>query len=172
MNPGERKRSRGLTLVEVMVATRIIVMAVIGAMGYRYYGPLDARSADVRMTATRVASMLLDGWVAAGAYKAYNPVQDFADMDDDVDAVMQIAAGGGPPVPSGFTAQGSYSAVVPANNCTYYATLSYKEAGYELRLLNAEVAWKGRGQTGPVSAADPSVRLTTYAKFSGDPATE
>lgn len=75
----------GLTLVEVMVAIVVIMIAVIGAMGYQYHSALDARKADVQITAARLGSMLLYDWKGSGGYSGYSnyDVNDLTDFGDD-----------------------------------------------------------------------------------------
>jgi len=158
----------GMTLVELMVAVAVVVIAIVGAMVYRYHSALAARRADIRMTGTRVASMLLEGWVAAKGYASYNPVAVITDLDSDMEITT---SGSGPAVPGGFTQLGKY--YVRVNSSDYYATLSYKsEASDKVRLLNADVAWKHRYMTGGITSTDPSAKMTTYVRFPGDPNSE
>jgi prepilin-type N-terminal cleavage/methylation domain-containing protein len=73
----DRKKS-GLTLVEVMVVVLIIAVAVIGAMGFRFYCVRDAKLSDVQANAARIGSMILDNWKARGGDASYNPYTHFA----------------------------------------------------------------------------------------------
>ncbi len=75
----------GLTLVEVMVAIVIVVIAVIGATGYQYHSVLDARKADVQITAARLSSMLLYDWKGSGGGSGYSKYEfdDLTDSGDD-----------------------------------------------------------------------------------------
>jgi hypothetical protein len=54
------------TLVDVMVAIAILAVAAIGATGYRYCAAGQLRKAEARITAARLALMLLNNWKAAG----------------------------------------------------------------------------------------------------------
>ena len=64
-------RVKGLTLIEIMVAVLIIAVAVISAASFRYYCVLDAKKADVQVTAGRLAWALLESWRSRG----WKPVQ-------------------------------------------------------------------------------------------------
>ncbi len=61
-----------VTLIEVMVAILIMSVAVLGASGFRYYAAMDARKADVQVTAARLASLILSGWKGGGGYSGYS----------------------------------------------------------------------------------------------------
>jgi hypothetical protein len=73
-----KKHTTGLTLIEVMVAVFIIAVAVIGAMGFRFYCVTDAKKADVQINAVRIGSMLLENWKANIGDTHYNPYTQFA----------------------------------------------------------------------------------------------
>jgi len=150
------RNTRGVTLVEVMAAVVFMSIAVLGAMGFRYYSASNARRADVKITASRLSLLLLESWKGAGAASSYDPVAEFG-------SELTISTSDtGPAVPTGFSALGSYHIV--ANRANYYATLSYKAAtSTEPKTLNVCVAWLGNYQTGTVSGTDQSIKLTTYA---------
>jgi len=161
MNRRKIKLNSGLTLIEVILAATIVIVAVIGAMGYRYYSALDARKADVQLTAARVALMFLDSWRGAGGraptdtYNIYNPLNLSVS-----DCGLQVNAGGGPEVPSGFNLFGSYCVV--AGGANYYATLSYQDdSGTGLRVLNVMVAWPEKYPNGEYSNSNRIVRLSS-----------
>ena len=176
------KFAPAVTLIEIMVAILILSIAVLGASGFRYYTAMDARKADVQITAARLASHLLNGWKGVGGYSGYS-IYDLLDPDDydpsdpndynpnDTDPVS-LGLGldvnfnaPGPDVPAGFSALDSdvnpnYRIVV--NRVNYYATLSYKDQVGEPRMLNVCVAWMNDYQTW-TEQPYRSVKLTTYA---------
>ncbi len=45
---------------------------MLGVSGFRYYTAMDARKADVQITAARLASLLLSGWKGVGGYSGYS----------------------------------------------------------------------------------------------------
>ncbi len=149
------RNNHGLTLVEIMIAIVVILVAIIGAMGFRYYSALDARKADVKITAGRVGSMLLEGWIGTGGQSTYDPVAAYGtDMNISV-------SGTGPAVPAGFTKLDSYQIVI--NRANYYATLSYRDSTpTQAEELNIVISWLHWNQAGTVSSSDQSVKFTGY----------
>ena len=176
------KFATAATLIEIMVAILILSIAVLGASGFRYYAAMDARKADVQITAARLASHLLNSWKGVGGYSGYSIYElldpgdyDSSDPNDynpnDTDPMelgprLEVYFNAtGPAVPAGFSAMDSdvnpnYRIVV--NHVNYYATLSYKDQVGEPRVLNVCVAWMNDYQ---MWTEQPyrSVRLTTYA---------
>jgi prepilin-type N-terminal cleavage/methylation domain-containing protein len=149
-----KKSSRGLTLIEIMVAIVLIAIAVIGAMGFRYFCALDARKADVQITGARLGWMLLENWKAAGGDGTYQPEMNRT----------QLPEWAGPPAPDGFQVFKSYYInLANAENAHYYATLSYQDAGQDnARALNVNIAWMDRGQEWDGSDPHKTLGLTTY----------
>ena len=56
------KQTSGLTLVEVMVATAVVMVIVLGGMGYLCTSARLAREADRMSTAMHLALLLLESW--------------------------------------------------------------------------------------------------------------
>ena len=145
----------GFSLVDVLVAVAILLIAIIGTSRLRYYSAMDARKAGLRIGAARTGLLLCENWRGVNGSGTYDPV---ASLGSDV----TISTGTGPSAPSGFTSLGSYT--INLNGTTYYATLSWRDVQTGLRALNIIVAWPLRNQapTG-VADADRSFELTTYA---------
>jgi type II secretory pathway pseudopilin PulG len=158
-----RFRFNGITLVEIAVAMLIIVVAIIGAMGYRYYSVLDARKAKVQITAARLGSMLLENWKGTGGRSSPTEAFDPHLLGYESALLMVGSGGGGTPVAAGFTSFGAY--VMVADGANYYTTLAYRDDVVSgLRELNAYVAWPRKYPTGGFSSSDvtfQSVRFTT-----------
>ena len=66
------KSAAGITLIEVMVTIVVISIAVVGAAGYRYHSALNARRANVQITAARIALLMLESWKGQGGYSGYS----------------------------------------------------------------------------------------------------
>ncbi len=149
-----------MTLVEVMGAILILAVAVIGASAYRYHSALDARKADERATATRIAVLLCENWRGVGGAvsgdEAFNPENYWGH------GLEFNASGEGPAVAVDFTSLATYS--IEINGITYYTTLSWKDVATGLRALNVVVAWSQQG-SGSFADADKSFRLTTYTTY-------
>ena len=157
-------RNKGLTLIEVMVTVLILMIAIIGAMAYRYYSSLDTRKADQQITAGRIGLLLLEGWRGAGGRAATDPDNNYNPANlSDAGAQLQISAGSAGPIkPTGFTQFGAYLAV--CEGAKYYATMSWEDDPANptvLRILNVEVAWIRDYPSGSYSSTDRTVKLTT-----------
>ena len=98
-----------------MVVTIILVVAVFGASGYRYYAALDARKAAMQMTAARVCLLLCESWRGVKGSETYDPT---ANLSSD----LTITTGTGLAKPDDFTLLGSY--IVVANGIDCYVTMS------------------------------------------------
>ena len=67
------KYRSAMTLVEVMVATAILVVAVVGSLSYEYYAFKNTQIASAQITATRTAQLLLEDWMSTGGSEDYDP---------------------------------------------------------------------------------------------------
>jgi len=139
-----------------MIATVILVVAILGTSNFRYYCVLDAQKAAARTTAARMGLMLCESWRGLGGDETYDPATYFG-------SEMTIAQStAGPSKPADFTLLGKYT--VTLNSATYYTTLSWKDIGTGLRALNVVVVWAQRPQGTSISFsdADKTFKLTTY----------
>ena len=136
----QKKRSRGFTVIEIMIATVILLIAVIGATRYRYYAAFDTRKADMRMASARVALLLCESWRGVKGDETYNPVNHLAS-----ELQMLDLAGGeflAPSEPADFTRLGCYAILLNGVPC--HVTMSWKDISSDLRALNIVVAWPSR----------------------------
>jgi len=153
------KSAAGFTLVEVMVATLILLVVVLGTSGYRYYAALDARKADMRSNAARIALLLCENWRGVQGAATYDPTAYFA--SDLPIATITLPTG---LVYEGFTPLGAYKVV--SNGVNYYPVLLWKDISTGFRALNIVVYWSRSGQaTTSIADADKSFKLTTYTTY-------
>lgn len=157
------KQPKGLSLVETMVAIVVLSIAVIGASGYRYYAALDARKADMRMTAARVALLLCESWRGVKGDETYDPTVHLgSELSIAVDDSNDVA----PDVPEDFTKLGSYA--VSMNGVPCYTTMSWRDISAGLRALNVVVAWPPRAtrtdSLDEVFVNSKLFKLTTYTE--------
>ena len=153
-----------VTLIEVMAAIVIVVVAVLGASGYRYYSTLDARRADFQNAAARIALLLCENWRGLGYDRttSYDPVAHLTSAN------LTVADSGDVGPAYGLTNDlGKYE--ITMDGVHYWAALSWEEdpATEGLRALNVVVAWAQRqtGSAGDSAAAaglDKTFKLTTY----------
>ncbi len=146
---------RGFSLVSIMIATVILLVALIGTSNFRYYSMMDAQKAAAKITAARIGLMLCENWRGIGGVETYDPATSLG-------SVLTITPSTGPDKPVDFTLLGSYT--ITLNGANYYITLSWKDVSTGLRALNIVVAWAQREQrTSSLNDADKSFKLTTYA---------
>lgn len=150
------KRYRaGLTFVEILIATVILLIAVIGTSAFRYNAALGARKADLRTAASRTALLLCEAWRGVSDPNAFDPVATFG-SELVISSLGQGVAG-----PDGFTVHGAYE--ITNEGAEYYAVLSWKDVSAGLRALNVVVTWNQRGYSSDDGGRpDKSFALTTY----------
>ncbi|MHC4570926.1 MAG: type IV pilus modification PilV family protein [Planctomycetota bacterium] len=170
------KFTGAFTLIEVMLATFILTVALLGASGYRYYATLDAQKADAHIEAARIGLLICESWRGMGGSETYDPTAHLnSDLsigaptgggNDDDFTVLDVATA---PVPSGYIVLASYKVTLGGDTC--YPILSYKDLGTGLRALNVVVAWPQRGYAAgdpgnsywaPSAQAYKLFKLTTY----------
>jgi hypothetical protein len=138
-----------------MIATVILIAALIGTSNFRYYVTMDAQKASAKITAARIGLMLCESWRGLKGTETYDPAAYFG-------SALTITPGTGPDKPVDFTLLGSYT--ITLNGANYYITLSWKDVSTGLRALNIVVTWAQREQrTSSLNDADKTFKLTTYA---------
>ena len=127
---------KGMTLIEVMVAAVIIVISVLGAMMYRYHSALDARKADVKIGAARVALLLLEGWKGMAGISAYDPT-DISYSSPDVSVTKTTDVSG----------KCYKVALTGGTGTTYYTRLTTVPDSFDgtTKELRVEVFWNKWG---------------------------
>ncbi len=147
---------RGFSLVSIMIATVILLAALIGTSNFRYYSTMDAQKAAAKITAARIGLMLCENWRGLKGVDTYEPATSLGSALTITQSTI------GPDKPVDFTLLGSYT--VTLNGANYYITLSWKDVSTGLRALNIVVAWAQRPQgVSSLNDADKSFKLTTYA---------
>ena len=157
------KRSRaasGFTIIEIMAATVILMVAVLGTSAFRYTAALGARRADAQTAAARIGLLLTESWRGASDPNTFDPMP-LADGEPGSALVIENSYVS-LEAPAGFTVLGTYR--ITADDFGYDAVLSWKDvSGGGLRALNVIVAWDQRGSKSEYhSYPDKSFELTTY----------
>jgi len=164
MTVKRRKYPAGLTFIEIIIATVVLVIAVLGTSAFRYSAALSARKADLQATASRAALLLCESWRGASepntfdaaAYFDASLAAHFSESDLNIVNTEQ-----GPYPPDGFTLLDHYK--ISVDGVSYWATLSWNDVSPGLRALNVAVAWDRRGSVADYFGdADKSFKLTTY----------
>lgn len=157
------RHARGMTLIEIMIATVVVLVVATGIMAYRYYSTLDAKKAEVTATAARVSLLLLEGWKGTGGAIDYDPELAFASEFPISASVF------GPEIPTDYSGTlfnllGTYEIIL--EDVYYYTTMAYLgETLTEPQTLNICTAWRHDYQQGSISDTDKSIRLTTYTEY-------
>ena len=137
MNARKRTMRSGTTIVEIMSGLLVIVVAVLGAIMYRYHSALDARRADLHMGATRMGLLLLEEWKGmSGA--AYDPTK----IETDLSVIGMKGT-----APNYTATISSATGSVPSN---YYIVIPQPPAtvnlgGLDMKELKVAVYWSSRG---------------------------
>jgi len=144
----------GFSLIDTLLGSVVLVIAVLGTGVYRYQSMLCAQRADKWRTAATVAQLLCQTWVGVQGVDTYDPVSSLSPG-------ISISSSAGPSGADGFSPLGSYQ--ISLNGDTYFATLSWIDVQSGLRALNVIVAW-AQNKRGSIACADTdkSFALTTY----------
>ena len=149
---GCRSKRSGFSLLDVIVASVVLLIAILGTASYRYNSALDERKAAMQTSAARAALLLCESWRGLQGVTTCNPTAWNL-------SGVAISAGSGPAVPSGFTSLNSYR--IATNTYTYTATLSWQNVSTGLRALNVTLAWPTSGAGTP----NASYTLTSYTQY-------
>ena len=135
----------GLTLVEVMLAAAVIIVAALGTLCYEYLCVDHVRYARAQMTATRIGQLLIEDWKSTGGDVDYNP--------EDLNM--------------GFTLLSQDNFRTTIDGLPLYISKSQSEVtpgDVNLIHLNVEVQWRHDFSADAVTDDDPKVSLDTYVR--------
>jgi prepilin-type N-terminal cleavage/methylation domain-containing protein len=144
-------RNKGLTLIEVIIASVIMVIIILGALSVQYYSAVHNKIAWSNLTATRTAQLLLEDWKSTGGSPQYKP--DF----------LQLGF-----IPALNGSKSGYSVVV--NGLPMFVILQSSEvsvdndAGVKLRNLEVRVSWRRDNQNMNPGGTDPYITMSTYVR--------
>ena len=154
------RAASGFTLTEIMAATVILMVVVLGTSAFRYTAALGARRADAQTTAARIGLLLTESWRGASDPNTFDPTQL---TSGGINPTLVIESSyASLEIPASFAVLGIYR--IAADGFDYYAALSWKDVpGGGLRTLNVIVAWDQRGSRSEYhSYPDKTFELTTY----------
>jgi prepilin-type N-terminal cleavage/methylation domain-containing protein len=146
------KDRRAMTLIEVMIAAALIVVAALGSMCYEYLCIDHVRYARAELTATRVGQLLIEDWKGEGGSDDYNPedLQMGFELPDHV-LTNCVTVVDGLPLHISMT-----ESPVPGG--------SDSVAGIKLSELSVVVGWRKDFGSGGLKDDDPRVALVTYVR--------
>ena len=146
--PAARK---GTTIIEVMLAVAVIIVASLGTLCYEYLCVNHVSFARTQLAATRIGQLLLEDWKSTAGSDDYNP--EYLGMGFNLTSAL----------PSGHCE-------TTLDNSRFYIRFFNSDvdtdefAGVTLRQINVIVRWKKNFGRGPVTDDDPGVYLTTYVR--------
>lgn len=141
---------KGMSLVDTMAASLILLVIVIGTLNYRYYALLDIQKAQKHLDAAELTVFMNNAWLGATGVETFDPAATFGDN-------MNITVGDGDFIdaPAGYTLLNKYNVI--SEGTTYQLIMSYKDIDAHLRELNSTVSWSfGEGN-------NKTFQLTTFA---------
>lgn len=148
-------------MVEVMVATLVLMVIFIGVLSYLYFCAMHARIADVQVRAGRLGLLLLEGWKTVEGDANYDVVSNFDKLPlGDFDNPGTL-----PDIPALPNLLQGRSYRINIDGVNYFVKLSYDDTSAP-RTLNAAVAWN-RSYDAETLDFNSSrlVSLTKYANF-------
>jgi prepilin-type N-terminal cleavage/methylation domain-containing protein len=164
-----KKLSKAFTLTEIMVAMVIICVAAVGVLDYQYNSLKQSRFAQVQLTASRTAQLLIEDWKSQGGSSTYDPTKLNMGFVSSTGTTEFL---GGQSV-SGILNNAIYSITinkVPLKIVLVYSDVAEDEISQTtLRQLTAIIKWRtgeamgGGGQ----SLCTTPVTLSTYVRLDG-----
>lgn len=149
----------GFTLLELVIASLILGILSVGALGYQYHATRDARNAEVLANAGRIIKIMLDHWKGMGGKTDFDP----AALLGSTLTISPSAIGPATPDADGtaFTTLGRYR--VQTGSVYYYITCAYSEASSaQPCLLNVAAAWRPDYKEGVL---DDTIHQLSYSVY-------
>ena len=171
MNNKKKKFKSGFSIIEVMLTLGFLLALVLGTMGFSYYSTLDAKKSDVKSTAARLCSTILEDWKATGGKSTYDPVSAFANELDisqlstkstSLGLVDNVTVYGDDDTYIVNNIIGMYKVLI--NYTNHYVILWYNNStAIEPRMLNVRSSWTKTFNSLDESAPLDSVTVSMYA---------
>jgi|GEM_PF-6967960 len=155
-----RAQKSGFTFIEVMIASVILMITVLGIANYRYNSTVNIMRGHAQNGATKVAVTLCNGWAGvdgttAGAL-SFDPLSAYTDLFSRLDT-----ASSGPLPPTDYTILNDTNYEIVLNGKSYFATMSYYDESDDTRTLNVAIAWDAQSVlTNTYATANKEYRLT------------
>ena len=144
-----RKNRKGMSLVDTMAASLILMIVVIGTLNYRYYAVLDIQKAHKHLDAAELTAFMNNAWKGVDGVETFDPAVTFGEE-------MKIAISKEESIktPESYTLLNNYDVVSDGTN--YHLIMSYKDVDAHLRELNSMVSWSFGGEN------NKTFQLTTF----------
>ena len=156
LKAGRRKRASGVTLIEVMAVTVILIIALLGTSGYRYCSSLNARWAGEQIIAARLGQLVCGNWAGVEGNETFDLTASLS-SNLTVETLTPTKS-----LPSAFILLGEYR--ITLEGVAYDCVLAWQNVTPELRALWVSVEWDWRGEdpSNPDQAIRKSFIIITY----------
>jgi len=146
------RNKRGMTLVEVMIAVAIVIVAALGTLCYEYLCIDHVRIARAELIATRIGQLLIEDGKSTGGSLDYNP----EDLNMGFDLPEDLPT----------------NCVTVVDGLPMHISITHSDveggvdtfAGTKLSEINVVVSWKKDFGNGAIEDDDPRVALVTYVR--------
>jgi len=146
-------KNKGMTLVEVLIASVMLFVVAMGALSYQYHSIKQKRIAWADMAATRTAQMVMEDWKSTGG-KDLDGTNGYDPNDFDADFAKQTDS--------------SWKIIIediPMHLMLDSQDIETDEAsGVTLKKLQVEIKWRSDFADGSVDVDSPSVVLESYIR--------
>ncbi len=149
MKKQKYKFRRGISLVDTIAATAVLMVIVTGTLFYRYYATLDIVKSRNHLDAVEMTVALLHAWQGVNGDESFDPVTDLYPQ-------MNISSGSSQNQPDGYNLLGKYD--ISKEQTVYHLTMSYKDIEDSIRQLNIQTSWSQNDTDN-----QKTLKLTSYA---------
>jgi type II secretory pathway pseudopilin PulG len=77
-------KHKAFTLVECMVMMLVLIISLVGTLGFRYHSVLNAQHAEDQLLAARAAQVISDAWRAQKGDADFDPIQQSFDTHFEI----------------------------------------------------------------------------------------
>jgi type II secretory pathway pseudopilin PulG len=142
------QKRRGFTLIDVLFSVVILIVAICGAIQFRYHAAIQVRKANMLTGASELALTLIETWRGVDGADTFDSITHY-------NPGLAITSATGPAKPADYNLLGSYA--IQWSDYDYTATLSSRDIGGGLKSINVVVAWPlGNSNT------NKEYRITSY----------
>ncbi len=140
----------GLTIIEVLVAIAVLGTASVGVMSYQYFSTRQMKNAQVNITVTQIAQLLIEDWKSVGGDENYDPRNlgmgfvSSAQQDENYELLID-----------GATLR---------IKLRWQDVLSDAASGIAIRQIGVRTRWRNDLQSGPLGTDFRELEYTTYVR--------
>ena len=141
------KFEKGISLVDTIAASAVLMVIVTGTLFYRYHSTLNIEKSKYHLDAVELTVAVLGAWQGVNGNENFDP-------SISLSSKMNISSGSGQNQPEGYSLVGKYD--LSKEQTIYHVTLSYKDVEDSLRQINVQTSWSEGSDN------DKIIKLTSY----------